>query len=306
LLAKDAGDDRPDPNKYPLGPEQAREIWNVDEELLPKILSKFDPDVDPIRVEDKLHSEIEEQRSRRLSAREIMEEREDMDDEDEDDQSEYTDRERAGEGYFAMADSFPTPPTFLDTRQRFDGRTLPPPRSPSNDNQMQIDSRSQLSPQPFSPFPDSHSGNHHQRSRVHFAATPTQSPSFPPSSPLSAQSSSSRQTPHSYGNVAPNRNRGSNLAIPDPRRVGTLAGTVDPRDLTTQFSGFSVSAPGGPRYPAAPRLGDDILQVMTMHPELIFSSLGSLDQYNLNRPMYLIRALPFNQPLKPLWTGIWK
>jgi hypothetical protein len=265
LLAKDAGDDRPDPNKCPLGQEQVPERWNVDEEILPKLLAKFDPDVDPVCVEDKLHSEIEEQRSRRLSAREIMEEREDMDDEDDDmdDQSEYTDRERAGEGYFAMADSFPSPPTFVDTTQRFNSRTQL--RSPANDNQMQIDSRPQLPPQSFPHFPDSQIGNNHQRPRVHFATTPTQSPSFPPSSQLSPQATSSRQTPHSYSTLTGNRSRGPNPGNLDPRRTGTSAGYVDPRDLTSQFSGFSVSAPGGPRYPAAPRLGDDIHQVSMIY-----------------------------------------
>ena len=264
MLAKEAGDDRPEPNKDPLGQGQTPERWKVDEEILPKIFEKFEPDVDPVHVENKLQEEIEERRSRRLSAQDIMDEREDMDDDDDDidNQSEYTDRERAGEGYFAMADSFPTPPRFLDTTQNFDGRTSTHFRSPASDNQMQIDHRPQItSPQPFPHIPDPQVGNHHQRPRVHFATPSTQSPSFPPSSPLS----SSRQNPRSYSTVAGNRSRGPNLGNPDPRRTVTSAGYVDPKDLTSQFSGFSVSAPGAPRYPAAPRLGDDIHQVIVMY-----------------------------------------
>lgn len=265
MLAKDAGDDRPDPNKHLLGQGQVPERWKVDEEILPKILAKFEPEVDPVHVEDKLHAEIEEQRSRRLSAREMMEEREDMGDDDDeiDDRSEFTERER---DYFAMVDNFSTPPTFLDTTQKFDGRTSTHLQSPASDNRMQIDNRPQLaSPQPSSHFPDSQVGNHHQRPRVRFATPSTQSPSFPASSPLSTQASSSRQNPHSYGDVAENRSRGPSVGNPDPRRRVTSAGYVDPRDLTSQFSGFSVSAPRGPRYPAAPRLGDDIHQVIVMY-----------------------------------------
>lgn len=259
LLAKDStGDDRLELNRNLPAPEQVPERWNIGDNILPRVLEQFDPEIDPARIEEKLYSELEESKRERLS-REMMEDEQDRGDEDEDDRSDVNTVEPIDEDIFAMAYNFGSPVPFIESPQRNFSRTSTPSRIPAKENRMDIHGRSHLPPQPLTNVSQGPPSNHGQR--VRFAAQPTySSPTFQPPSPASsAQASFTRQPSRLYAPMVVEQNPTSNFTNPDPPRVRP-AGTIAPRDMeiAAQFPGLSVSVPGAPRYPAAARLGGDI------------------------------------------------
>ena len=260
LLAKDSGDDRLDLNRNPPGPEQPPTRWNLEEGILPKVLEQFDPAVDPVRVEDKLYSEIEESRRERTLARENMEDEQDRGDEDDDDQSE-TNTERMDEDTFT-AYSFASPIPFLESSPRNFNNTPTQSRMSRNEIREDISGRFHLPPPQALPNVSQPNNNNQ-----HFPVSQsTYSPSFQSQrSTSSGQAFGPRQPSRAYPSMMMDQGSISTFANLDSQRI-QHSRTSPPRDteITDQITGLSVSAPGAPRYPAAARLGrlgNDIARV---------------------------------------------
>jgi len=264
LLAKDSGDDRLDLNRNPPGPEQPPTRWDLEEGILPKVLEQFDPAVDPVRVEDKLYSEIEESRRERTLARENMEDEQDRGDEDDDDQSEtYT--ERMDEDTFTtMGNNFASPISFLESSPRKFDNTPTQSRMSRNEIREDIPGRFHLPRQQALPnVSHFQPNNNNQHSPV---VQSTYSPSFQSQrSTSSGQAFGPRHPSHAYPSMMMDQGSISTFANLDSQRT-QHSRTSSPRDteITDQITGLSVSAPGAPRYPAAARLGrlgNDIARV---------------------------------------------
>jgi hypothetical protein len=282
-LAKDStGDDRLEPTRNLPEPEQAPERWNLEDNILPRVLEQFDPEIDPVRIEEKLYSEIEESMRDRLS-RERMEDEQDRGDEDDDDRSDVNTVEPMDEDIFAFAYNFGSPVTFAETPQQNFSRTSTQSRMRANENRM--DGRSHPSPQPLTNVSQGPRSNHGQR--VRFAEQPTYSPpTFQPPSPAPrAQTSFTRQPSPLYAPMVVEQHPTTNFTNLDPSRIRST-GTIAPSDMqiAAPLPRPPVSVPGAPRYPAAARLGDNIPRVSSSTISLIASLQGILSLSNLSQP----------------------
>lgn len=259
MLAKDAGDEKGETIINLQSVEPQLEKWKLEEPILPRVIDHFDHTVDPSHVEEQLFSEIMESRKERAEAKDRMEDDQDRDDdlEEADDHSEVDTVELMDEEFLALPESIFTPPSFNESPQRNLTRTYSQSRTPSTEVRG-MDGRSQSSQQRLTDNFPGRTYNHNPGARVRFAPHSTHISYFPPSNNIpSAEVPASRWPSHLHATMAPEQNRISTFANPDPYRIRP-AGTVAPRDMEipTQSAGLSLFAPGTPRYPTAARLGN--------------------------------------------------